>query len=251
MLSVSAWVGHTASMVVRNSAAKSPKSTKSTNATKPRKPAKPTKAIKTTKAGNGASPTRTRLSAEDAKKAILDVAERQLREVGPEGLRLQAIAEEVGVGHSALLYHFGSREAIVDAVVQRIVVQTFEREIDVVEQGVLDPQAAFDRLFETMGGKGTNRLLAWLALSGYLKSTKEHRAFWSKIINGAHSLREQAFPGAQHEETAFVIVMCALVLLGEEVVGDVTFQNAGLDKEARQRFHPWLVNLVIERLARA
>lgn len=200
---------------------------------------------------NSKSAPRVRLGADEAKRAILDVAERQLRDVGPEGLRLKAIADEVGVGHSALLYHFKSREALVDAVVARVVAQNFERELAVVEDGVLDPQAAFDRLFASMGDKGAARLQAWLALSGILKSTKEHRAFWTKIIDGAHTLREQAFPGAQHEETGFVIVMCALVLFGEEMVGDVTFQNAGLDKEARKRFRPWLVNLVIERLARA
>lgn len=211
-------------------------------ASKPAKPAKPA-----SKRGE----KRVRLSAEDAKRGILDVAEQQLREVGPEGLRLQAIADEVGVGHSALLYHFGSREAIVDAVVARVVAQNFERELAVVEEGVLDPQAAFDRLFESLGDKGSTRLQAWLALSGHLKSTKEHRDFWTKIIGGAHTLREQAFPGAQHEETAFTITMVAFILLGEELLGEVTFHNAGLDKDARKRFRPWLVNLVIERLARA
>src|SRR5580692_6334801 len=57
----------------------------------------------------------------DARERILEVAGRMLRDVGPDGLRLQEIAREVGVSHPAILHHFGSRAGLVHAVVERAV----------------------------------------------------------------------------------------------------------------------------------
>jgi AcrR family transcriptional regulator len=37
------------------------------------------------------------------------------------GLRLQDIAADVGISHPAVLHHFGSREALVHAVIQRAI----------------------------------------------------------------------------------------------------------------------------------
>jgi len=62
---------------------------------------------------------RVRRSADDARTEILDVAERRMLRVGPDGIRLQQIAQAIGVSHPALLHHFGTREELVEAVVQR------------------------------------------------------------------------------------------------------------------------------------
>src|SRR5262245_59017473 len=62
---------------------------------------------------------RVRRNAEEARTAILNAAEARLIEDGPAGIRLQAIAADVGISHPAVLHHFGSREALVEAVVAR------------------------------------------------------------------------------------------------------------------------------------
>ena len=62
---------------------------------------------------------RTRRTADEARRLILDAAERQLAEVGPAGLRLQEVAKEVGVSHPTVLHHFGSREELVEYCLRR------------------------------------------------------------------------------------------------------------------------------------
>ena len=57
---------------------------------------------------------RVRRTAEDARAAILDAAERRLGATGPGGIRLQEVAADVGVSHSTVLHHFGSREGLVE-----------------------------------------------------------------------------------------------------------------------------------------
>ena len=77
-------------------------------------PVKPVKPVK--KKG---AVRRRRLSSEDAREAILAATEKRLREVGPDALRLQEIASDVGLSHPTVLHHFGNREALVSAVVAR------------------------------------------------------------------------------------------------------------------------------------
>src|SRR5258708_39165376 len=64
-------------------------------------------------------PPRKRRTAEEARVAILDAAERRLVASGPAAIRLQEVAADVGVSHPTVLHHFGSREALVEAVVAR------------------------------------------------------------------------------------------------------------------------------------
>ncbi|MBV1885644.1 MAG: TetR family transcriptional regulator, partial [Parvibaculaceae bacterium] len=49
---------------------------------------------------------RIRRTAEEARRLILDAAEKRLAEQGPEGIRLQDIAKDIGVSHPAILHHF-------------------------------------------------------------------------------------------------------------------------------------------------
>src|SRR5580693_3024846 len=62
---------------------------------------------------------RRRRTAEQARSAILDAAERRLVADGPGAIRLQEVAKDVGVSHPTVLHHFGSREGLVEAVVAR------------------------------------------------------------------------------------------------------------------------------------
>ena len=55
---------------------------------------------------------RRRRTAEEARHAILEAAQKRLAECGPEEIRLQDIASDLGISHPAILHHFGSREAL-------------------------------------------------------------------------------------------------------------------------------------------
>jgi len=64
--------------------------------------------------------TRQRRTPQAAKFAILDAAERRLHDEGPEGVRIQRIAADLDITDAAIHYHFGTREALMDALLRRI-----------------------------------------------------------------------------------------------------------------------------------
>ena len=55
----------------------------------------------------------------DARDRILNAAEERLLAAGPGGLVLDAIAADAGVSKGGLLYHFGSKEALVAGLCER------------------------------------------------------------------------------------------------------------------------------------
>jgi AcrR family transcriptional regulator len=58
--------------------------------------------------------------ATDARTRILDAAEAIVRARGVPGLTLEAAAREAGVSKGGLLYHFGSKEALLSALLARL-----------------------------------------------------------------------------------------------------------------------------------
>src|SRR3954468_20172457 len=56
----------------------------------------------------------------DARTRILDAAEAIVRARGVSGLTLEAAAKEAGVSKGGLLYHFGSKEALITGLLARM-----------------------------------------------------------------------------------------------------------------------------------
>ena len=54
-----------------------------------------------------------------AREALLDTAERLFAEHGLEGISLRSINAEAGLSSAALHYHFGSKNAVVEALLER------------------------------------------------------------------------------------------------------------------------------------
>lgn len=64
------------------------------------------------------SKTRVRRTVDEARRLILEAAERRLAAGGAEAVRVQSVAADVGVTDAAVHYHFGSRQGLLDAVVR-------------------------------------------------------------------------------------------------------------------------------------
>jgi TetR/AcrR family transcriptional regulator, repressor for neighboring sulfatase len=195
-------------------------------------------------------PKRVRRVAEDARREILDAAETTLRELGPAGIRLQQLAEEVGVSHPAILHHFGSREGLIRAVARRAI-ERFE--FDLIA-AIAAPTAAdqplgkdlIHRTFDVLVEGGHARVAAWLLLSGEGNPAAESRL--RAIVEAAHA-RRLTLPGEQAaslEDTAFRLVLVSLVMFGEAIAGDAVRASAGIgDTGARERFRAWFADLVV------
>lgn len=75
-----------------------------------------------------------------ARERILDAAEARLLKHGPGGLVLEAVARDAGVSKGGLLYHFASKDALVDGLIGRMldsfdVVQAKLADAELVQKG--------------------------------------------------------------------------------------------------------------------
>ncbi|MBW8484483.1 TetR/AcrR family transcriptional regulator [Actinomadura parmotrematis] len=68
------------------------------------------------------------------KDALLDAAESVLFEHGTQALTLAAVADRAGVSKGGLLYHFPTKEALVTAMVARVIAE-FDELIDSFDDG--------------------------------------------------------------------------------------------------------------------
>lgn len=202
-------------------------------------------------------PARRRLPADEAQSLILEAARRQLQQVGPAGLRLKELAAELGISHQAILHHFGSKERVIAAVVE----QAFDRinedllsGLADIDPATMDPARMLDGAFDALAEGGQGRLLAWLILSG--EELARHEGGdppLYRLASEAHEMRRQRGARVGELDTRFVLLLGALVVLGDSVFGEQVRQGMGLDEdhEGTQRaFRTWLARLMVEHLER-
>ncbi len=195
------------------------------------------------------APKRTRRNAEDARRSILDAAERRLFELGPDGIRLQQIATDVGISHPAVLHHFGSREGLVEAVVSRAF-NSLEADLirSIAEAQPAGDSAIFDAIeqtFSVLVVKGHGRVLSWLLLSGHALDTRTSKL--RALAELVHQKRLLAKPGAciDFEDSMFRVMLVTLSILGESVAGPTLRTSVGIgDDETAVRFRRWLAALL-------
>lgn len=198
---------------------------------------------------------RVRRSAGEAREAILDAAEKRLDAGGPAGLRLQEIAADVGISHPTILHHFGSREGLVDAVVQRALESVQRDAVAAFASETFDtPDAAalLARVASVLRDRGHARLIAWLALEG--APTEDPAKMLKSLADVMHARREAELGRTvPREDTLFLVVLASLTLLAEAVFGAGTWDSADLanDRGAPDRFQSWLVELLREHMHRA
>ncbi|HEX4351642.1 MAG TPA: TetR/AcrR family transcriptional regulator [Polyangiales bacterium] len=193
--------------------------------------------------------TRTRRSADEARRRILEAAEKQLMKVGPEGLRLTDLAKALRVSHPAILHHFGSREGLVAAVV-RHAMQTLSAQLLAalqVGKAATDSAQLIEMVAEVCDQRGLGRLIAWLMLSG--RASKLPRATdlpLKQLADVAHALRTAHGQSVSYDDTLFVLQLIATVLLGDAIFGEAVRSASGVphNAEAARDFRARLLRLL-------
>lgn len=194
------------------------------------------------------APKRTRRAAEEARTRILDAAERRLATGGPDALRLQDIARDLGISHPTILHHFGSRDGLVRALEERAMRRLQEELLGRLEASAEEGLA---RAFATLGEAGHARLLAWQVLRGGEAPTRDEAAMMKTLTDAYHlaraeKARRSGRPEPAYEDTAFWVRLAALALFGEALIGPVLSESARVaDPEATHaRFQAWLAALL-------
>jgi AcrR family transcriptional regulator len=201
---------------------------------------------------------RKRRTAEEARTAILDAAERLLVASGPAGIRLQEVAAEVGVSHPTVLHHFGSREGLVEAVVARALDSLHADLLSASQTAPKGPDQVavlLDRVYEVLAKGGHARAFLWLSLSGFEPTMEQlHVRKLAEVIHTMRcALRKERHPtkrGPSFEDTYFTILLPALALMSMAVTAPPGSKAAGADGDAcsPRRFRVWLGRMIHDHL---
>jgi AcrR family transcriptional regulator len=192
---------------------------------------------------------RKRRTAEDARTAILDAAEARLVASGPAGIRLQEVAADVGVSHPTVLHHFGSREALVEAVVARALDSLHSSLLGAVSTASPGPDhiaALLESVSAALVSGGHARAFLWLALSGYTASMDEMRI--RSLAEAVHEIRRARCKNPEcmptFEDTYFTVMLPALVLLAASVTTLPGAPQGENEPCSPVRFRQWLARLM-------
>ena len=154
-----------------------------------------------------------RRSAEEAQRLILDAAEKRLREGGPEAIRLQDIARDVGISHPTILHHFASRDGLTQALEHRAMARLEAELVSALSTQPARGDTAVDmieRAFATLGDAGHARMLAWRVLQAEPAEPKVDQKLLRALADLLHTRRveaalaEQRTPPSPHD-TEFVV----------------------------------------------
>ncbi len=198
---------------------------------------------------------RRRRTADDARRAILAAAEKRLIQGGPDAIRVQVIARDLGITDPAIHYHFGTRDALVEALMRYAGRRLKERIAGSIRrwpQDSFDMQALVDMIGETYGNRGYARLAAWMALSGW---SPHGSGMYREMAEAIHAVRARQARAAgdrapELADTLFTLALLNLVLFAEPLVGSALRRSVGLgaDRDTAARFRDWLVGVIEEHL---
>jgi AcrR family transcriptional regulator len=203
---------------------------------------------------------RRRRSAEDAKRAILDAAEARVVSRGPDSVRLQEIAGDLGISHPAILHHFGSREDLLRAVMERALGglrADLLATVTTTGPDHIDVAAQIEHVFDVLGRHGQARLMAWFALAGEAPRgdrDEEFDFFIRELATLVHQRRVERYaedgrPPPPADDTLFTILLATLALLGDALLGDSARASSGLADPANgPRFRTWFAELIVAHL---
>ena len=201
---------------------------------------------------------RVRRSADEARRLILDAAEERLAAQGPEGIRLQDIARDVGISHPAILHHFESREGLVRALIARTSEQLREKILASLTRkheadDTLDANDIIANVFQALSDKGTARLLSWMLLTGRSAENRTSGALVTEIANELHMQRKESAlehnrPTPDPEDTLFIAMLTASAAFGDAIIGRELAKDANLDQAGVARYRAWFAKLLYEHV---
>lgn len=194
---------------------------------------------------------RRRLDASAARELILDVTEKRLADAGPAGIRLQEVAADAGLSHPTVLHHFGSREGLVKAVIERSIHAISKSLVEAIAASSGNDQqleAILDTAAAALERGGHARIVLWLILEGH--RIEETEMSLKHVVDATHELRLKRIAGTKkpkREDTAHMVVLLGLALLAGTVMGPMLLERAGLGEHPRssERFRSWLARVAI------
>ena len=114
----------------------------------------------------------------DTRAKLLDAASAVIRRDGPQALTLDAVAAQAGVSKGGLLYHFGSKRELLDALVARWL-DDFDRDIEAAEGNFA---GRYVRASDGAKADEAGLLAALVADPQVLAAVRERHAGWQDRV---------------------------------------------------------------------
>ncbi|HEY2228418.1 MAG TPA: helix-turn-helix domain-containing protein [Xanthobacteraceae bacterium] len=197
---------------------------------------------------------RIRRSPEASKLAILEAAERRLIEDGPDGVRVQRIAADLGMTDAAVHYHFGNREALIDALMRfsaKRLVDDIGAAMETWDADRLD----LHRLGAVFRKAYTERGVARLVLSVLAGRKPRGAGMLRRLVEAVHEARERRAKARGQKppplaDTQFIIVLLSGTHLLMPIAGEALLlsADAAADKAGMQQYLDWVAALLGARL---
>jgi TetR/AcrR family transcriptional regulator, repressor for neighboring sulfatase len=202
-------------------------------------------------------PARVRRTPSEARRRILETAEARLAEGGPEAVRVQRIAADLGITDAAIYHHFGSREGLLDALARfgaRRLREGIEEILSGWDAEELPISALVDAIVDTFERRRYAKLILWLADAGIAADRGSGmfdvvvRAFERRSAAGATRPRRR-----DPLEPRFVAALLVMVCAAEPLVGSMSRRSVGLagHRAMAKRFRAWLAEELESMLARS
>ena len=199
---------------------------------------------------------RIRRGRDEAQRAILEAAEKRLREGGPEAVRVQHVAADLGITDAAIHHHFGSREGLLEALL-RFAARRLRDELDAILQAWDGAPEGLERMAERIADayavQGHARLALWLALSGWQPSGA---GLFEPLVEAVHrarlrTARANGLPRPRRQDTQYEVVLLNVALAAEPVFGPGFLRSVGLDADVavQEDLRRWLVRRLAGLLA--
>ncbi|WP_251151616.1 TetR/AcrR family transcriptional regulator [Cellulosimicrobium sp. Marseille-Q4280] len=156
-----------------------------------------------------------------ARPKVLRAFAALLVEHGERAATLEAVAERAGVSKGGLLYHFGSKDALVDGLVDHL------RELTAADVAVMRaaPAGPVDYLLRTSTVVDGEFELVYLAVSRLAQGAYPRAR---EALDGAHD----AWTRAVLDEVGDPVVARAIVLISDGLYAHAAFDGAVLDPGA-------------------
>lgn len=197
---------------------------------------------------------RVRRTPEEARRTILEAAEKRLIEGGPEAVRVQVVASDLGLSDAAIHHHFGSRQGLMTSLL-REAGRRLRDEVGEILAGWDGDPSGLRRVAELIGDtyadRGYAHLALWLSLSGW---DARGSGMFEPLVDALHRARlararQSGAPRPRREESQHAVALLNLTLAAEPLMGAAFRRSVGLGggADARVRFRRFSVE-TLERL---
>jgi len=177
---------------------------------------------------------RTRRSPEEARRMILEAAEKRLAVGGPDAVRVQHLAADLGITDAAIYHHFKNREGLLDALARfgaRNLRNAMEDVIARFDGDREDIDAVAALALETFERRGYARLVLWLSMAGVPSDRGSGMfeslgaAFERRFLAASPAGGDKA---AAAREARFLATLLIMVVFAEPILGTISRRSIGL-----------------------